>query len=1148
MAWLDRSWQLPVAKQSKATRRERRRFAMSKIEVLEPRFCLGNLMAPIPGAGEGDPVETPVGASEVLIDIPNDQLNPEDAVPDRDRDLEKQTDENYEASSSKQREPTQDDVTDSTPTESDDGIVHEIEPSIVEAVPANPVDFDLVEYSEDATDETDESDSEKSDSSRVPPLPRMEKQDGLRELNSNDGDGGPLGHSSGEGSGPLNSVVSTSHTANQAGQSTGIATNSISAAAAARSIHNVVSGSDSSQSEQAQTTDNSTNPSGTSANPQPASAQNFAWSNAAQPVTVRYDFRPQDQFANQITTAQKNRAVDALGAWTAATNGKLVFVQDISSPAEHIINIGTGDLAAVGYKSNAEGTLSVGGGMLVQQQDGNKIVGGMAWLDNAETWDTIVDNGDPSGTFDYYTAVAHEIGHALGLPDSGSSHGTAIMDGVYHGEQTSISIDGADLGTSIYETVPEPSATTQILRVYPMMTVFPQLIGTEVETLLSRAAAATASDDAIFAIVDRGGQILGVRVEEGVLDAIDANPALPTDIPRIPTDIGNGMIDSGAERETLNFAIDGAVAKARTAAFFSNGDPDNGTLAPLTSRLVRFISQSTITQREVESNPSITDSDSTIRGPGLIAPIGLGGHFPPDVMHTPPVDLFAIEKTNRDSLQHPGEDRIKGTTDDVILRSRFNIDPTFVMAGQEVHAPESYGAISGFNPDASARGIATLPGGIPIFRDTNSDSVGDTLVGAIGTFFPGDNGFATFEQGFVAGVGQSSLNRTNALRVQESEFIGLAVLGSNLAGFPTGMLDGIAPIADLDLPFGRLDLVGIQLEVIGPIAGIEGVHRLVRQFGPGLGNGDSTSGANQPVGPGADMTPGTVDDPLFADGESVAEGWLVMPHDSAVDPLTAADVRRIIEQGTLEATKVRAAVRLPRGSRTRMVLSVTDTSGEVLGLFRMKDATVFSLDVAVAKARNTAYYADARDPMDADTPGIQDVDRTPGIPAGVAFSNRTFRFLAEPRFPSGVDGTTPPEFSILNEPSINRFTAENIGAAAPASAFTTVAGFDAFHPGSNFRDLGDSSVVADPSNPPGTVTHKANQNGIVFFPGSTPIYKSDVLVGGFGVSGDGVDQDDVVTFIGSQGFLPTNSVLRADQVNVGGVRLPFIKFLRNPHG
>jgi hypothetical protein len=91
-------------------------------------------------------------------------------------------------------------------------------------------------------------------------------------------------------------------------------------------------------------------------------------------------------------------------------------------------------------------------------------------------------------------------------------------------------------------------------------------------------------------------------------------------------------------------------------------------------------------------------------------------------------------------------------------------------------------------------------------------------------------------------------------------------------------------------------------------------------------------------------------------------------------------------------------------------------------------------------------------------------------------------------------------------------------------------GFDAFNPGTNFRD---------PAN-------IANQNGIVFFPGSAPVYFGPALIGGLGVSGDGVDQDDVVTALATQGFKVPSNVLRADLTFVRGVRLPFQKFNRNP--
>ena len=97
------------------------------------------------------------------------------------------------------------------------------------------------------------------------------------------------------------------------------------------------------------------------------------------------------------------------------------------------------------------------------------------------------------------------------------------------------------------------------------------------------------------------------------------------------------------------------------------------------------------------------------------------------------------------------------------------------------------------------------------------------------------------------------------------------------------------------------------------------------------------------------------------------------------------------------------------------------------------------------------------------------------------------------------------------------------------SDISTVLGYDAFHPGTNFHDPNDPE----------------NQNGVVFFPGSSPVYAGSILVGGFGVSGDGVDQDDVVAFYGVKGFAaPLN--IQADQYFVRGIRLPYQEFSRNP--
>jgi uncharacterized protein GlcG (DUF336 family) len=621
-----------------------------------------------------------------------------------------------------------------------------------------------------------------------------------------------------------------------------------------------------------------------------------------------------------------------------------------------------------------------------------------------------------------------------------------------------------------------------------------QLSAAEVTTLLDRATQVTASNNAIIAIVDRSGQILGVHVEQGVLDAIP-------------------------NMQTLVFAIDGAIAKARTAAFFSNDQ------AALTSRTVRFISQSTITQREVEANPNSTID--TIRGPGFVAPIGLGGHFPPDVAYTPPVDLFAIEHTNRDSLVHPGSDGMRQTVsvdlagdvvassgDDILLNTRFGAD--FAL-GKEIEAPESYGLVSGLMTNAQSRGIATLPGGVPLYKaDPSSGEI--NLVGGIGVFFPGADGYATHEQGFVQGVNQTTQQRVNAPLVIEAEYIATAVAKNAMT------FGGIPPVTGIGFPplpgGGRIDLNGITLESFGPHPYKLDSFLAMGQvkFAPG-----SMTGDRMQVNPGGDLAVG---------GEAVPTGWLVEPKSGSL--LTAQQVEDIIERGIDEAEKVRAAIRLPLGTRTQMVLAVTDLDGEVLGLYRMEDATFFSIDVAVAKARNVAYYANPAEIQDSDRVD-ENGDGSPEIAAGVAFTNRTFRYLAEPRFPAGIEGTVAPPFSSLSTIGVNPKNAENVIGVTPlASDFTTALGYDAFNPGTNFHE---------------PLTSSGYQNGVVFFPGSTPLYNNTALVGGFGVSGDGVDQDDVVTYFGAGEFLPgpTSPIVRADEVFVRDVRLPYQKFPRNPH-
>ncbi|HWX53786.1 MAG TPA: heme-binding protein [Verrucomicrobiae bacterium] len=225
----------------------------------------------------------------------------------------------------------------------------------------------------------------------------------------------------------------------------------------------------------------------------------------------------------------------------------------------------------------------------------------------------------------------------------------------------------------------------------------------------------------------------------------------------------------------------------------------------------------------------------------------------------------------------------------------------------------------------------------------------------------------------------------------------------------------------------------------------------------------------------------------------VPEGDLILAKAGLIGGLTLAEVQSIVNQAIATANQTRAIIRLPDGQRARFAIAISDLDGTILALNRMPDATVFSVDVAVAKARNMAYFSSA---------GVSPAD-LPGVPAQTAVTNRTISFGAQPLFPPGIDGT----------------------AAGP---FFNLYQFDLANPCTN-----------------GGQPPSANQNGVVFFPGSVPIYKGGVLVGGLGISGDGVEQDDYVSAQAAAAFGAPPGI-RADQITLRGVRLPYLKFPRNP--
>ena len=346
---------------------------------------------------------------------------------------------------------------------------------------------------------------------------------------------------------------------------------------------------------------------------------------------------------------------------------------------------------------------------------------------------------------------------------------------------------------------------------------------------------------------------------------------------------------------------------------------------------------------------------------------------------------------------------------------------------------------------APGPGLTYLPGAIPLYKDSTR------LVGGVGVY---------------------------GTTLQAAEFAAIAgAAGSGTLADPNFAFPGVPPA-------GLIFLVGVLLPAFEQTT-------IPAGMGPGTFNPASYVVGPTDAGPTATfaLSP-TQRDPY---------GDLIGPRADPLGALTLADVTQLRDQAIATANGTRAAIRLPLGSATKMVIAITNRNGLILSLHRMDDAPVFSIDVSVAKARNVVYFS---------SPELDPGDQVPGLPLGVAITNRTLGFLTQPFFPPGIDGT------------------------APGPLFASVALF-------NQNPLQFNRQGREPFKP-------GLQNGVVLFPGASALYSpAGVLIGGLGISGDGVEQDDFVTNGAVAGF-DAPLAIRADQFSFDGVPLPYFKFPQHP--
>jgi uncharacterized protein GlcG (DUF336 family) len=226
--------------------------------------------------------------------------------------------------------------------------------------------------------------------------------------------------------------------------------------------------------------------------------------------------------------------------------------------------------------------------------------------------------------------------------------------------------------------------------------------------------------------------------------------------------------------------------------------------------------------------------------------------------------------------------------------------------------------------------------------------------------------------------------------------------------------------------------------------------------------------------------------------------------------LSAAEVKSILKLAAQRAIITRAGIRLPVGQSARVFITVVNNPNApgiapvVLGTFRVAEATMFSWDVAVQKARTALYFSSDEH----------------------AYSVRAVGFLAQEMYPPGIARSLPGPY----------YGYQEVFSLLPAYVILNGLSVKVVNP-LNQVSLTAAQVRVKPD--------PALPNGITIFPGGFPLYRNGKMIGAIGVSGDGVDQDDIIAASGTENFLAPLAI-RSDQIFFRGTRLPYAKFPRNP--
>ena len=402
-------------------------------------------------------------------------------------------------------------------------------------------------------------------------------------------------------------------------------------------------------------------------------------------------------------------------------------------------------------------------------------------------------------------------------------------------------------------------------------------------------------------------------------------------------------------------------------------------------------------------------------------------------------------------------------------------------------------------PKRSPLGLSADPGGFPLYKN-------GVVVGAVGVAADGVYGFdpnvldidtdiderigLAGTVGFEAPLGvranQIALDGT-VLRYTDTDYASLAAVSSASFAATVPALGNLSPV------IGYYPGTAV---LAGAVYGSE-ASGLRRATAAEFTNSDAFVLSD---GSGVDRFP------LRAGSDAADVGVAI----------SALEAQRMLEQAFGVMSKARAQIRQPLDSLAQVTIALVDTRGVPLGLVRSPDAPVFGIDVSLQKARTAAFISNASagaqllaDPS-ADVRSFVPATRTfladPAALTGrIAFSARAVGNLSRPYFPDG-------ELARPNGPLSRPIAKWSIFSTGLQSALVLA------NLGQHLNFVTGASVVDTPARcsfiPDVAPAQNRLQNGLQIFPGAVPIYRGSTLVGAIGVSGDGIDQDDMIAFLG----------------------------------